>query len=174
MFRPHLDGLAILVSERIDSGIARINRRNRWNEFHRITSYAPATPLLKTMSMFAKKSLPVVPDLMAPDGSAVRILLAMRGGSMAHFELTAGKTSLAVVHRTVEEIWYVLSGRGEMWRAEGDREETAILEAGICLTIPVGTRFQFRASATEGLCAVAITMPPWPGPEEAQYVAGPW
>ncbi len=40
MFRPHLGGLVILVLERIDSGIGRINRRNRWNEFHRITSSA--------------------------------------------------------------------------------------------------------------------------------------
>ena len=40
MFRPHLDGFAILVLERIDSGIARISRRIRWNEFHRITSSA--------------------------------------------------------------------------------------------------------------------------------------
>ena len=126
------------------------------------------------MSKFATKSLPALPDLLAPDGSAVRVLLAARGGSMAHFELAAGKTSLAVVHRTVEEIWYVLSGRGEMWRAEGEQEQVAALEAGICLTIPVGTRFQFRASAAEGLCAVAITMPPWPGPEEAQHVVGPW
>jgi len=126
------------------------------------------------MSKFATKPLPALPDLLAPDGSAVRVLLAMRGGSMAHFELAAGKTSLAVVHRTVEEIWYVLSGRGEMWRAEGDQEQIVALEAGICLTIPVGTRFQFRASAAEGLCAVAITMPPWPGPEEAQHVVGPW
>ena len=126
------------------------------------------------MSKFATKPLPALPDLLAPDGSAVRVLLAMRGGSMAHFELAAGKTSLAVVHRTVEEIWYVLSGRGEMWRAEGDQEQIVALEAGICLTIPVGTRFQFRASAAEALCAVAITIPPWPGPEEAQHVVGPW
>lgn len=126
------------------------------------------------MSKFATKSLPPLPDLLAPDGSAVRVLLAIGGGSMAHFELAAGRTSLAVVHRTVEEIWYVLSGRGEMWRAEGDREEVAALEAGTCLTIPVGTRFQFRASATESLCVVAITMPPWPGPGEALPAVGPW
>ena len=31
MFHPHLGGLAIFVSERIDSGTARINRRNRRN-----------------------------------------------------------------------------------------------------------------------------------------------
>ena len=126
------------------------------------------------MSHFNTKKLPTLPDVTAPDGSAVRILLRLNGGSMAHFELAAGKTSLAVVHQTVEEIWYVVSGHGEMWRAAREREEVVPLEAGVCLTIPVGTRFQFRASATKSLCAVAITMPPWPGPEEAQYVPGQW
>jgi len=33
---------------------------------------------------------------------------------MAHFHLPAGQVSRAVRHRTVEEIWFVLSGRGEM------------------------------------------------------------
>ncbi len=126
------------------------------------------------MSEFATKSLPALPDVAAPDGSAVRILLALGGGSMAHFELAAGQTSVAVVHRTVEEIWYVVRGRGEMWRACGEREELTPLEAGVCLTIPLGTRFQFRASASEGLCAVAVTMPPWPGADEAQPVVGHW
>ena len=132
------------------------------------------TATYQRMSEFATKSLPVAPDVMAPDGSAVRILLSLRGGSMAHFELAAGQTSLAVVHRTVEEVWYIVSGLGEMWRADANREETTILEPGTCLTIPVGTRFQFRASAAEGVCAVAITMPPWPGPDEAEHVAGLW
>lgn len=58
--------------------------------------------------------------------------------------------------------------------ADGDREETVRLETDVCLTIPTGTRFQFRASATESICAVAIAMPPWPGPDEAQPVNGPW
>jgi mannose-6-phosphate isomerase-like protein (cupin superfamily) len=126
------------------------------------------------MSGFETKALPAEPDLLAPDGSAVRILLSLGAGSMAHFELAPGQTSLAVVHRSVAEIWYVVSGRGEMWRAAGAREETTPLAAGVCLTIPVGTRFQFRAGASEGLCAVAVTMPPWPGPDEAQPVVGCW
>ena len=54
--------------------------------------------------------------MVAPDGSDVRVLLSLGGGSMAHFELAPGRVSAAVVHRTVEEIWYVLAGRGEMWR----------------------------------------------------------
>jgi mannose-6-phosphate isomerase-like protein (cupin superfamily) len=38
----------------------------------------------------------------------------MSGGSMAHFELAAGKTSRSVTHRTVDEIWYFLEGLGVM------------------------------------------------------------
>jgi mannose-6-phosphate isomerase-like protein (cupin superfamily) len=126
------------------------------------------------MPEFATKLLPALPDVTAPDGSAVRILLSLRGGSMAHFELGAGQVSLAVVHQTVEEIWYIIAGQGEMWRSSGERQEITPLQAGVCLTIPVGTRFQFRASPDERLCAVAVTLPPWPGNEEAQYVPGHW
>ena len=64
---------------------------------------------------------------------------------MAHFELAPGETSIAVVHRTVEEIWFFVAGCGEMWRAHGEREEVVEVEPGIALTLPVGTRFQFRA-----------------------------
>ena len=66
------------------------------------------------MSDFSTKRLPVAPDAVAPDGSDVRILLKLDGGNMAHFELAPGQTSVAEAHRTVDEIWYFLSGRGEM------------------------------------------------------------
>ena len=89
--------------------------------------------------------MPARADVMAPDGSDVRILLGLAGGGMAHFELAPGETSIAVVHRTVEEIWFFVGGRGEMWRAHDEREEVVEVESGIALTIPVGTRFQFRA-----------------------------
>ena len=111
---------------------------------------------------------------MAPDGSQVRVLLATAGGSMAHFELAEGATSLAVRHRTVDEIWFVLGGRGEMWRKLGDVEAVVPLEAGVCLTIPLGTEFQFASLGPGPLTAVAVTMPPWPGPDEAVRVAGRW
>jgi mannose-6-phosphate isomerase-like protein (cupin superfamily) len=93
---------------------------------------------------------------------------------MAHFELAAGKVAHAVTHRTVEEVWFVVAGRGQMWRKQGEREETVALEPGICLTIPRGTHFQFRASRSEAVSAVAVTMPVWPGEGEAVKVAGPW
>lgn len=126
------------------------------------------------MTDFDSKKLPARPDVSAPDGSDVRILLALEGGSMAHFELPPGQTTLAVTHRTVEEIWYILGGQGEMWRRQGGREETVALEPGLCLTIPLDTDFQFRTLGDEALHAVAVTMPPWPGEDEAVPVDRPW
>jgi mannose-6-phosphate isomerase-like protein (cupin superfamily) len=120
------------------------------------------------------KRLPARPDVVAPDGSDVRILLGLAGGTMAHFELAPGETSIAVVHRTVEEIWFFLGGRGEMWRAHEEHEEVVEVDPGIALTIPVGTRFQFRALGSEPLSAIGLTMPPWPGADEAVTVDGRW
>jgi mannose-6-phosphate isomerase-like protein (cupin superfamily) len=126
------------------------------------------------MPAFDTKLLPGAHDVLAPDGSEVRLLLALAGGSMAHFTLPPGQVSRAVRHRTVEEIWYVLSGGGEMWRARSGHAEITPLAPGVCLTLPVGTTFQFRAGADAPFTAVAITMPPWPGMDEAEFVAGAW
>jgi len=126
------------------------------------------------MTDFDTKQLPAARDVVAPDGSDVRILLGLAGGGMAHFELAPGRTAGAVTHRTVEEIWYVLRGNGEMWRRQGARETVETLGPGVCLTIPLGTHFQFRALGDGPLSVVAITMPPWPGEDEAIAVAGPW
>src|SRR5262245_33089215 len=110
------------------------------------------------MSDFTTKRLPAPRDAVAPDRSDVRILLQLKGGSMAHFELGPGRTSKAVAHRTVEEIWFFLSGRGEMWRKQGDQEEVVPVDAGVCLTIPLGTHFQFRSFGYVPLAALGVTM----------------
>jgi mannose-6-phosphate isomerase-like protein (cupin superfamily) len=122
---------------------------------------------------FATMRLPASPDVVAPDGSNVRVLLRLDRGSMAHFELEAGRVSAAVAHRRVDEIWYIVAGHGEMWRQQGDRAEIVPLAAGTCLTIPAGTHFQFR-SGEAPLAAVGVTMPPWPADNEAYKVCGPW
>jgi mannose-6-phosphate isomerase-like protein (cupin superfamily) len=99
------------------------------------------------MTPFDTKRLTAAPDNVAPDGSDVRVLLALARGSMAHFELSPGQISKAVTHRTVEEIWFFLSGRGEMWRAQDGQPETIVpVESGVCLTIPLGTHFSFGLS----------------------------
>ena len=104
----------------------------------------------------------------------MRILQTVSGGALAHFTLAPGQTSTAVAHRTVEEIWFFLSGRGEMWRKQDGREEVVPVEAGVCVTIPLGTHFQFRSLGNESLVALAATMPPWPGDGEALVVPGRW
>ena len=126
------------------------------------------------MTEFATRRLPARRDVVAPDMSDVRILLGLERGGMAHFELAPGRTSRAVAHRTVEEIWYFVGGRGEMWRRQGGREEVVAVEPGVCLTIPLGTQFQFRSLGAEPLAAVGVTMPPWPGEGEAYEVRGKW
>jgi mannose-6-phosphate isomerase-like protein (cupin superfamily) len=110
----------------------------------------------------------------APDGSEVRILCATGRGSMIRFALQPGAISRAVAHRTVEEIWYVTAGSGRLWRKLDHREEITDLAPGLSLTIPVGTRFQFRNDGDRPLEIVAVTMPPWPGGAEADAVAGMW
>ena len=123
---------------------------------------------------FATLALGNSPLVKAPDGADVRPLLSLTGGSLAHFELAAGKTSRAVAHRGVEEIWFVIGGRGEMWRKRAELEAVVALHAGVALTIPLGTAFQFRSFGPEPLAMVAITMPPWPGAEEAYPAQGTW
>ena len=75
------------------------------------------------MRDFETRMLPIQPDAIAPDGSAVRLLLELRGGGMAHFELGPHQVSKAVTHRTVEEIWYFVSGQGQMWRQQNARRQ---------------------------------------------------
>src|SRR2546429_8809328 len=116
------------------------------------------------MPPFDTKRLSVVRDGIAPDGSDVRVLLALGSGSMAHFELPPGQTSKAVTHRTVEEIWFFLSGRGEMWRMQNGQPETIVPGAkGVFVTITLGTHFQFCSFGAASLSPVGVTMTPPPG-----------
>src|SRR5262245_46794086 len=126
------------------------------------------------MASFATARRPNDRTAVAPDGSDVRVLLGLAGGGMAEFELAAGQVAAAVTHRTVEEIWYVLSGRGEIWLRQGSREDVIALEPGVCLTIPLGVHFQFRGLGDGPLRVLGVTIPPWPGADEAIVVAGPW
>ena len=124
------------------------------------------------------------PVVTAPDGSSVRPLARTGRGSLATFRLRPGQVAAAVVHRTVEELWYVVEGSGTLWRrapggddgASGSgRGELTRLEPGVSVDLPVGTAFQFRVSDDGGLLIVGVTMPPWPGNDEAIPVAdGPW
>ena len=127
------------------------------------------------MSMeFVTRRISAAPDMIAPDGSEVRILAAATRGSMAQFTLPPGAVSRAVAHRSVEEVWLFTGGRGRLWRRLGAQEETIEVSQGVSISIPVGAGFQFRCDGDMPLTAVGVTMPPWPGESEAHAVEGVW
>jgi mannose-6-phosphate isomerase-like protein (cupin superfamily) len=98
----------------------------------------------------------------------------MRGGSVVHCTLPPYQTSVAICHKTVEEIWYFINGQGEVWRKRGDKEEVITVKRGVCISIPTGTHFQFRNTRNKPLEFLITTMPPWPGEQEAVRVQNYW
>ncbi len=112
--------------------------------------------------------------IIAPDGSEIQELLRMQSGSLAHCTLPPKKTSKAVVHKTIEEIWFCIHGKGEFWRKQNEKEKIVTVNPGLCLTIPKGTHFQFRNFGEESLRFIITTMPPWPGENEAIRVNDYW
>jgi mannose-6-phosphate isomerase-like protein (cupin superfamily) len=137
-------------------------------------SMAQETP--QSFSIFITRQLPTHPDVLAPDGSEIRVLAMGERGSMAHGTLPPGGVSLAIRHRSVEELWFVTGGQGQVWRSFGDHGEIVDVSTGSSLSIPAGASFQFRNTSTSGepFCFIMCTMPPWPGSDEAEFVAGPW
>ncbi len=116
-------------------------------------------------------------DALAPDGSEIRLLVQAPGGSLVHCALQPGNVTRAVKHRTVEEMWFCLSGAGQVWRqahTNQHSEEVVDVLPGVALSIPVGVAFQFRASGSRPLEFVIATLPAWPGEDEAVHVEGAW
>ena len=123
---------------------------------------------------FETKEVAGTPDAIAPDGSQVRALCGVSRGGLAIFTLPPNAVSKAVAHHTVEELWYVLSGNGRIWRKLGQQQEIVDIHPGVSLSIPTGTHFQFRCDGLEPLTILGATMPPWPGESEAYLVEGAW
>lgn len=124
--------------------------------------------------MKAIQMLPKDYNYLAPDGSEIRLLAQGSHGGLAHCTLPPGKISIGQVHKTVDEIWYFLSGVGHVWLRSGRQERMVKATPSLSLLIPVGTHFQFRNDGSKPLCLVIATMPPWPGKAEAVEVPGKW
>ena len=118
--------------------------------------------------------LPDSKTVVAPDGSRIHELVTVPGGSMVHCTLPKGAVTMAVVHATVDEVWYFLAGKGQVWRRREDAESVVDVEPGVSLNIECGTHFQFRSTGDQDLQLVIVTMPPWPGSDEARRVSDHW
>jgi mannose-6-phosphate isomerase-like protein (cupin superfamily) len=120
------------------------------------------------------KTLSSKPDCLAPDSSEIRLLAATSRVSTVHCSLPPGQVSLAVAHKSVEEIWYFIEGRGEVWRKQGDDEDVTTVVPGVSLAIPTGAHFQFRNTGAVPLRFLCATVPAWPGEDEAYRVKDHW
>lgn len=69
---------------------------------------------------------------------------------------------MATAHKTIDEIWYFLTGRGEMWRKLGNKEDVVPVDPNTAAAIPLGTHFQLRSIGYTPLSAIGATSPPWP------------
>ena len=76
--------------------------------------------------------------------------------------------------RAVNEFWYVLEGRGEIWRDDGVECIIRVLAPGTSIDMPAGTSFQYRNLSDEDLKFICVAMPPWPGDLEASFLDGIW
>ena len=137
-------------------------------------SPSAGTPLVTRTSRVQPGTRAPKPDAIAPDGSHVFLLAADAEASSAQFVLSPGAVSRCVAHHTITEHWYVVHGSGQVWRANDRAEETTALTPGTSLNIPTGTRFQFRNDGADDLVILGVTIPPWPGDDEAYPAPGKW
>jgi mannose-6-phosphate isomerase-like protein (cupin superfamily) len=118
--------------------------------------------------------LPEHPDAKSPAGADIRFVMACEAGNMIHSTVPRQQVNRATMHATVSELWFVLEGRGEIWRDDGDQSCVTALVPGTSVDIPVGTAFQYRNTGDADLTFICVSMPPWPGDSEATYVEGKW
>ena len=114
------------------------------------------------------------PDARSPAGADIRFIMDGPTGNMIHSTVPPGQINRATVHETVSEFWHVLGGEGQIWRRDANNERVTDLSPGVSIDIPVGTAFQYRCVGETPLTFICITMPPWPGDDEATHVEGVW
>jgi hypothetical protein len=88
----------------------------------------PAVPTFETKRLPAKESHE------APDHSKIRLLARTQKGGLCHCTLPPRCISSAVTHRNVDEIWYFLSGFGEVWRKDDRTEAIEEVSVGVSLS----------------------------------------
>lgn len=110
------------------------------------------------------------PEFLAGDSTRLRELLhpdkqaiALRY-SLAHATLAVGETSQPHSLKT-SEVYYILSGKGEMHIAN----ETQIVEPGDAVYIPPDARQFIHSCGNEPLVFICIVDPAWRQEDETVY-----
>ena len=124
--------------------------------------------------MFVTSQLLKEADYRAPSGAEIRLLPDVEQGGLCHCTLPVSTVSKPIRHKTVEEIWYFLSGTGEVWRTLDGKEQVVSVTSSTSITIPKGASFQTRNTGSTPLCFLCVTFPRWSGAEEAVSVDGIW
>ncbi|NQZ33868.1 MAG: cupin domain-containing protein [Oceanospirillaceae bacterium] len=119
-------------------------------------------------------TLTTEPDKKSPAGADVRFMMSSDTGGMIHSTVPPKQINKAVVHTSVNEIWYILEGHGEIWRDDKSHNQVTTLLPGTSIDIPAGTAFQYRNVSDQDFKFICVTMPPWPGEQECTYVDGHW
>lgn len=114
------------------------------------------------------------PDARSPAGADIRFIMDGDTGNMIHSTVPPRQINRATIHATVSEFWFILEGVGEIWRKDETQERITRLKAGVSIDIPVGTAFQYRNIGDVDLKFICISMPPWPGDDEASHLDGKW
>jgi mannose-6-phosphate isomerase-like protein (cupin superfamily) len=138
-----------------------------------VASVASVASLASVVSVASVASLAsVASGASTVDGRDGALVSGERSTLMLR-EVAPDACTLAVRHRSVEQLWHVLQGGGMLWRAQDGESRIDKLVAGDSLCIPPGVQFQVRAG-DEGLRALVTSAPGWPGPHEAVAVRGAW
>ncbi|GIW92568.1 MAG: hypothetical protein KatS3mg110_0609 [Pirellulaceae bacterium] len=108
------------------------------------------------------RNLVDVPAFVTKDGSEIRELLAHRNSclrrqSLAEARLSPGKATTPHYHRTAEEIYYILEGRGTMRL----QDEVRPVGPGDAIAIPPGAVHEIRADPDTPLRFLCCCSPPY-------------
>ena len=116
-----------------------------------------------------------LPVSIAPDGLEVRVASLTNNGQVSEFRLAPDTTGDAIKHKTVTELWFLVSGHGTVWLGSHNNGEPKVMQAGEYFVVPPETEFQVRNDhLDQWLKFIALTMPSFPGDGEVIKVPGYW
>jgi mannose-6-phosphate isomerase-like protein (cupin superfamily) len=110
------------------------------------------------------------PSYTSPGGvSEIRILLQRPEGELTHARCPAHHISQPATVEDTVQMFFVIAGRGFLWRSLGDSEDVVELRVGRAVLIPEVARFQYKSETN--LVFMVATLPQW-NPENWRAVVG--